>query len=64
MQEAGERLSPRQAAVRLGVTTEWVRRLCESGRLHHDRTALGRLIHAESVERYKREREARLTDGK
>ena len=45
-------------------STEWVRKLCDGGRLRMQRTPLGRLIHAESVERYKREREARQTDGK
>ena len=57
-------ITPKDAAFRLGFSTEWVRKLCDGGRLRMQRTALGRLIHAESVERYKREREARQTDGK
>ena len=62
--EAGTWITPRDAALRLGCSGQWVRDLCDAGRLRVQRTALGRLIHAESVERYKREREARLTDGK
>jgi len=57
-------MSPAQAARRLGLSGEYVRELCNTGRLKHQRTALGRLIHAESVERFRREREARQTDGK
>ena len=60
----GRWISPSEAARRLGLSGDYVRDLCDAGRLRIQRTALGRLIHAESVERFRREREARLTDGK
>ena len=64
MAEVAACLTTGQAAARLGVTAEWVRRLCAEGRLAHERTPLGRLIHVDAVERYRREREARQTNGK
>ena len=43
-------LSPRQAALMIGVTSERVRQLCNTHRLAHVRTPLGRLISRAVVE--------------
>ena len=64
MRMAAEWITPAQAAQELGITTQWVRALCDTGRLRHERTPLGRLVHRASLERYRREREARQTNGK
>jgi excisionase family DNA binding protein len=55
-QDLGEVLSTAQAARRLGVSEAWVRRLVAAGRLPAVATPLGRLIPAEAVERFARER--------
>jgi len=60
----GRWISSSEAARRLKLSGDYVRDLCDAGRLRVQRTALGRLIHAASVERFRREREARQTDGK
>lgn len=52
----GEWLSPAQAARILGVSSLWVRRLADSGKLTGVRTPLGRLVSAGSVERLAAER--------
>jgi excisionase family DNA binding protein len=49
-------LTPSEAARELGVTPARVRQLIVSGRLVHDRTPLGRLVLASSVERLAAER--------
>ena len=54
-----DRLSPSQAARRLEVSSEMVRRWIRSGRLIATSTSLGHLIDAASVERLRVEREER-----
>jgi excisionase family DNA binding protein len=53
-----EWMTPAQAARVLGVSAERVRQLADAGYLAHQRTILGRIIDAESVERLRAEREA------
>lgn len=45
-------LSPKQAAQQLGLTPDWVRGLCKSGKLVSVLTANGRLIDPASVDSY------------
>lgn len=52
----GEWLSPSQAANRLGLSGQQVRRLADDGKLTSQTTALGRLIAADSVEALRQER--------
>ena len=53
-------LSTGQAAHELGVSQDWVRRLCNAGRLPSVTVGYGfRLIPREAVEQYKREHEQR-----
>jgi excisionase family DNA binding protein len=54
--EPGAWLSPQQAASRLGLSTDRVQQLADSGRLPCVRTALGRLLRASDVERLAAER--------
>ena len=47
-----------QAAHRLELSVAWVRHLADAGTLDCTRSPLGRLVTAESVEKYRAEREA------
>ena len=49
--------SPAEAGHRLGVTSQWARRLAERGAVRSVRTSLGTLLLREDVERLARERE-------
>jgi excisionase family DNA binding protein len=53
-----EWLTPAEAANRLQLSGQQVRRLADAGRLEAQRTPLGRLVRAADVERLRREREA------
>jgi hypothetical protein len=56
---SAEWVSPKAAAVRLGLTPETVRALMGSGRLAHRWTSLGREVDAADLERLIRARAAR-----
>ena len=51
-------LSPSQAGRELKVSVERVRQLMEQGALEFERTPLGRLVLAASVERLRKQRES------
>jgi DNA-binding transcriptional MerR regulator len=61
-QTAEKRLTPAQAALRLGVTPAMIRHWADRGRLTCERTPLGRLVDADSVERLRAERAASTDD--
>ena len=52
-------LAPSEAARRVGVSEARIRQLADAGRLAGLRTPLGRLLLAEAVEAFARERAAR-----
>ena len=59
----GDWISPGQAALKLGVSREWIRALIRAGRLGATRTPLGHLVLGSDVDRLAAERQARLRQG-
>jgi len=58
-----ELLSPSQAARRAGVSSQAIKVWVDTGRVHGTRTALGRLIDRESLDRVIEERATRRAAG-
>jgi hypothetical protein len=52
-------MTPAAAARRLDLSPDWIRDLCSSGRLVHQRTPLGRLVSRADVERFAAARRTR-----
>ena len=56
-------LSTSQAARALGVSPERIRQLMNEGRLHYQRTPIGRLLAADAVEALRAERARKAGSG-
>lgn len=48
----GKYLTTQEVAIRLGFTPQWVRKLCEAGRLKAEKLSRDWLIDPKSVEQY------------